>query len=728
MAPLPSCLPWRRSVSCTLSVLCITTFVCTFASGARTMSPASTKTQGRRGSSVPHVLFFLIDDLGYADVGYHGNPVGSAVVTPTIDKLATSGVRLENYYVNFLCSPTRTSLMSGRYAYTIGMNAEVIVDGVNSCMPGSVSTIADRLSKAGWATSAYGKWDMGMTTWGCTPTCRGFGHFFGFYNAFNDYFTHYVGTGLDLRNDTTPVWNLNGTYLTEAVTADAINWLEHTVPTATVGTFAYLAHESNHAPLEVPQSYIDGDCANAIPANRPSRRIVCGMMRAVDSSLTNVTAAYQRLGVWESTIVIMSTDNGGNTDTGGNNYPLRGNKATSWEGGVRGVGWVGGGHPAVNRGIVSNAMIHVSDWYPTIVQGIAKLEVNIPADGTPALDGVNAWPSITTNAPSGRSEMLLQLNPSGTADKLPMAALRVGDFKLITGNSAVFGAGPPGTYYSGDHCAGRDGHFSPKPGATFPYPITNATSPAFCPNGWVPPPEGGNLPEAPPDVHCPSPPGSPCYFPNTSYTNGSGVFLFNVTNDPTEKNNLAHDPQWASTLAMLMTRLDFFVNKSIPQQHPGKDASSDPAKHGGAWTPWAGDPNPLHCAPVPVPPPPPCGIGACDVLQVFANGSCLSTGWCSANGYTGPTRTAEVLIDGNVVTTGPANVARKIAGPHGFILNFKCPSLQSGSHKVEVACQCANATQPPEILEHNGQSVFCVNDGKVVPCPGLTTPLWHIDL
>jgi arylsulfatase A-like enzyme len=105
-----------------------------------------------------HVLLMLIDDLGFADVGYHGNSVGSQVVTPTIDKLSAEGVRLEQYYVTFLCSPTRTSLLSGRYPYTIGMNSEVIVDGAASCMPSSVATIGDRLSAAGWATSAYGKW------------------------------------------------------------------------------------------------------------------------------------------------------------------------------------------------------------------------------------------------------------------------------------------------------------------------------------------------------------------------------------------------------------------------------------------------------------------------------------------------------------------------------------------------------------------------------------------
>lgn len=106
-----------------------------------------------------HVLFVLIDDLGYADVGYHGEAVGSVIPTPAIDELALAGVRLEQYYVVQLCSPTRTSLLSGRYPYTIGMNKEVIVDGHPSCMPLSVATVANRLSAAGWATSAYGKWD-----------------------------------------------------------------------------------------------------------------------------------------------------------------------------------------------------------------------------------------------------------------------------------------------------------------------------------------------------------------------------------------------------------------------------------------------------------------------------------------------------------------------------------------------------------------------------------------
>jgi arylsulfatase B/arylsulfatase I/J len=245
----------------------------------------------------PHVLFVLIDDLGFADVGYHGSTASNAtILTPAIDAMAR--VRLENYYVTQLCSPTRTSLLSGRYAYNIGMNGEVIVDGHPSCLPLNASTIADRLQEAGWATAAYGKWDLGMTSWGCTPTCRGFDHFFGFYNAFNDYFTHHVGAGLDLRNDTKAATGLNGSYFTELVTAEHIRWLESVVTAnRSQPTFAYLAHEANHAPLQVPPAYIRGGCLK-IPASNPSRRMLCGMMTAVDDSVRNVTNVYKKLGIW----------------------------------------------------------------------------------------------------------------------------------------------------------------------------------------------------------------------------------------------------------------------------------------------------------------------------------------------------------------------------------------------------------------------------------------------
>ena len=114
-------------------------------------------------ASPEHILFFLIDDYGFADASYKNAMYNgtAAPPTPTIDSLAMSGVRLESYYVDSLCSPTRTALLSGRYAYTIGMENTVIVDGQDVDLPLNLLTMADYFSQAGWNTSAYGKWSVG---------------------------------------------------------------------------------------------------------------------------------------------------------------------------------------------------------------------------------------------------------------------------------------------------------------------------------------------------------------------------------------------------------------------------------------------------------------------------------------------------------------------------------------------------------------------------------------
>ena len=104
----------------------------------------------------------MIDDYGFTDASYKNEMYNgtAAPPTPTIDALALGGVRLESYYVNKLCSPTRTAMLSGRYAYTNGMDDGVIVDGQNVDMPLNLLSIADHFQAGGWNTSAYGKWGM----------------------------------------------------------------------------------------------------------------------------------------------------------------------------------------------------------------------------------------------------------------------------------------------------------------------------------------------------------------------------------------------------------------------------------------------------------------------------------------------------------------------------------------------------------------------------------------
>jgi arylsulfatase B/arylsulfatase I/J len=236
-----------------------------------------------------HIIFFLIDDYGFADASYKNDMYNgtAAPPTPSLDALAKSGVRLESYYVNKLCSPTRTALLSGRYAYTIGMDDGVITNGQPSDLPMNLLTIGDHFSRAGWNTSAYGKWDAGMTAWGSTPACRGFDHFRGFYAADEDYFTHETGAAFDYHVDErgaskAPDLNMRGVYTTEAVTSAVQGWVTAQLTARpNAKTFAYVAHQAVHGPSEVPARYINDECEALVPASYPTRLIYCGMVRAM---------------------------------------------------------------------------------------------------------------------------------------------------------------------------------------------------------------------------------------------------------------------------------------------------------------------------------------------------------------------------------------------------------------------------------------------------------------
>ena len=165
----------------------------------------------------PNILMFVMDDLGWNDASYKG----SDIQTPTIDKLANEGIRLQQYYVQRVCSPTRSAIMAGRYPYHMGLARGVVTNGRPFGMPLNQTTIANELKRAGYSTHSVGKWDLGMHKWEYTPTYRGFDTFYGYYAAAEDYFKHTAGGYVDFRNNTKPVTTKNGTsstfLFTEAV-------------------------------------------------------------------------------------------------------------------------------------------------------------------------------------------------------------------------------------------------------------------------------------------------------------------------------------------------------------------------------------------------------------------------------------------------------------------------------------------------------------------------------
>jgi arylsulfatase B/arylsulfatase I/J len=270
---------------------------------------------------------------------------------------------------------------------------------------------------------------------------------------------------------------------------------------ASAKTFAYVAHEAVHGPLEVPARYINEECSALVPASHPTRLIYCGMVRAVDESVLNITQTYEKLGILEDTLIVLTTDNGGTPKDGGNNYPLRGNKATPFEGGVRGLAFVSGAGLAPSvRGTVSNGFMHVVDWLPTLAGGMAGLDVgalDLQGRSCPTctrevvpLDGMSVWGMLSRGEPSPRKEALLHLQSATTGgSKLIInttingqGAIRVdeGDrqWKLLRGHLAYAPAGASCVARTG---AGSGGN------KTWPFPpIQPNESSAWCPFGWTP--------------------------------------------------------------------------------------------------------------------------------------------------------------------------------------------------------------------------------------------------
>ncbi len=354
----------------------------------------------------PNILFILSDDQGWADVGFHGGDLK----TPNLDRLAAAGARLEQFYVQPVCSPTRAALMTGRYPIRYGLHQGVVRPWASYGLPLDERTLAQGLQEAGYITAITGKWHLGHHEPAYLPTRRGFTHQYGHYNGALDYNTHQRDGGHDWHRDDKE--NRDEGYATHLLAREASRLV------ATHDTskplFLYVPFNAVHSPHQVPERYLapyghlQGD-----------RRLYAGMLAAMDEGIGEILAALDRKGLRQNTLIIFSSDNGGPAPgVTTSNGPLRAGKGTLYEGGVRVPAlavWEG----KIKPGSIVDVPLHIVDWYPTLL----KLAGATPTQKHP-LDGRDAWPAITQGAPSPHEDILHNITPIG-------GALRMGDWKLI---------------------------------------------------------------------------------------------------------------------------------------------------------------------------------------------------------------------------------------------------------------------------------------------------------
>jgi arylsulfatase A-like enzyme len=360
----------------------------------------------------PHVLFIVIDDLGFDDVGFRSHQIR----TPTIDAWAKDGIILDQYYVQDVCSPSRATFQTGRFAMH-----HSIVDWIPPAsaygLPLNETTMAEKFQEAGYETHASGKWHLGFYKWEMTPTFRGFNSFVGFYSGGEDYFTHESSGAYDFRRDLSPRCGKNcstiasadkGSYSTTVFSERAVEVIQQHKNPETTPLFLYLAYQGVHAPSEVPQSYEDA-YDETIPFE-PSRRKFAGMLSCVDEGIANVSKALTARDMLKDTFIVFTTDNGGPTTTGdgvgARNWPLKGGKHSIWEGGTRGVAFLHGPTWLMKKtGYTYTGLMHGADWLPTLadVAGFSLNGTLLPAPLNtlkPQLpvDGVSQWAAFNGNS------------------------------------------------------------------------------------------------------------------------------------------------------------------------------------------------------------------------------------------------------------------------------------------------------------------------------------------
>jgi arylsulfatase A-like enzyme len=398
----------------------------------------------RAKRSKPNFVFFLIDDMGWKDLGCYGSEFHE---TPNIDRLANQGMRFtEAYAACPVCSPTRASIVAGKYPARLGITQWIGGNNQPTAyqhyLPLEDVTIAEAMKEAGYATAFVGKWHLGSKDY--YPQHQGFDVNIGgdSSGAPPTYFWPYKKRNRAL--DELPPGGEEGEYLTDRLTDESIKFLDANKDKPFL---LYLSHYAVHTPVESKPELTDKykaksekmpghDGLRFVPVyDRYKTRMVqdnpvyAGMVESVDDSVGRVMGKLDELGVADNTVVIFMSDNGGLSTVAREgstcNLPLRAGKGWLYEGGIREpmiIKWPG----TVKPGSTCAEPVTSTDFYPTMLE-----MAGLPLKPDQHVDGVSLLPLLKQKGKLERKAIYWHYPHYHGSGNKPSGAIRAGDYKLI---------------------------------------------------------------------------------------------------------------------------------------------------------------------------------------------------------------------------------------------------------------------------------------------------------
>jgi arylsulfatase A-like enzyme len=362
----------------------------------------------------PNIVIFVADDLGWADVGFRG----SKIETPNLDRLAAEGMELNRFYTTPICSPTRAALMTGRDPIRLGVAYSVVLPWDSGGVHTSEHFMPQTFQTAGYQTAMMGKWHLGHSQQSFHPNDRGFEHFYGHLHTEVGFYPPFANLGgKDFQRNGKSIDEPGyETYLLANETSRYIKNRDKSRP-----FFLYVPFLAPHEPLDAPEdlkekykdmedtrsdarSPSDDISRMAIEAGFPTRvPLYAAVVDAMDQAIGTVLSVLEEEGLADNTIVLFFSDNGASrvfTQGGGNNAPLRGGKAESYEGGIRVVSlmrWPG----KVAAGESLDQVMTVMDVFPTLAAA-----AGVEPGNTMRFDGLNMWPAIEGGVKVERNELI----------------------------------------------------------------------------------------------------------------------------------------------------------------------------------------------------------------------------------------------------------------------------------------------------------------------------------